>query len=180
MRWFWIDRFTEFESGRRAVAVKNVSLAEDHLHQHFRLFPVMPPPLVIEGLAQTGGLLVNEAHGFTKRVVLAKISKAKFHTVAEPGDTLTYTSTVEDLRPDGAFTSGTSYIGDRLHAEIDLVFAYINSPDIQQEMFDPLDFLQMLRTFRLFDVGHKSDGSPLEIPPHLLEVERARFNPTGE
>ena len=35
MRWYWIDRFTEFESGRTATAVKNVSLAEEHLHDHF-------------------------------------------------------------------------------------------------------------------------------------------------
>ena len=42
MRWYWIDRFLEFESGRYAKAVKNVSLAEDHLHDHFPGYPVSP------------------------------------------------------------------------------------------------------------------------------------------
>jgi len=43
MRWFWIDKFVEFESGKRAVAIKNLSMAEEHLHDHFPGFPVMPP-----------------------------------------------------------------------------------------------------------------------------------------
>ena len=60
MRWIWIDRFVEFESGKRAVAIKNVTLAEDHLHDHFPGWPTMPNSLITEGLAQTGGLLVGE------------------------------------------------------------------------------------------------------------------------
>ena len=78
MRWFWIDRFIEFEQGRRAVALKNVSLAEEHLHDHFFGYPVMPHSLVVEGIAQTGGLLVGECNEYKERVVLAKISKALF------------------------------------------------------------------------------------------------------
>ena len=54
MRWFWIDRFTEFESGSSATAIKNVSLAEEHLHDHFPGVPLMPNSLIIEGIAQTG------------------------------------------------------------------------------------------------------------------------------
>ena len=55
MRWFWIDRFTEFESGQRAVAIKNVALSEEQLDDHLPGFPVMPNSLIIEGMAQTGG-----------------------------------------------------------------------------------------------------------------------------
>ena len=75
MRWIWIDRFTAFESGKSAVAVKNLSLAEDHFADHFPGFPVMPAPLILEGLAQTGGILVGEANKFEKNVVLAKMSR---------------------------------------------------------------------------------------------------------
>ena len=59
MRWTWIDRFAAFESGKSAIAVKNLSLAEDHFADHFPGFPVMPAPLILEGLAQTGGILVG-------------------------------------------------------------------------------------------------------------------------
>ena len=97
MRWFWIDRFSEFESGRHAVAIKNVSLAEEHLHDHFPGAPVMPNTLVIEGLAQTGGLLVAEHNAFRERVILAKIAKARFHLPATPGDTLVYRVAIDDM-----------------------------------------------------------------------------------
>ena len=68
MRWIWIDKFIEFDSGRRAVAVKNVTLAEDHLHDHFPGFPVMPASLMIEGMAQTAGVLVGEARNFEENL----------------------------------------------------------------------------------------------------------------
>ena len=65
MRWFWIDRFTEFQSGRSATAIKTLSLSEDHLHDHFPGASIMPNSLVLEGMAQTAGLLVCE-HGVVR------------------------------------------------------------------------------------------------------------------
>src|SRR5258707_5801322 len=110
MRWFWIDRFTQFESGRSATAIKNVSLAEEHLHDHFPGAPLMPNSLVIEGLAQTGGLLVAEHGGVEERVVLANVARASFQFSAVPGDTLTYPVTIDDIHEDGAIVSGTSHV----------------------------------------------------------------------
>ncbi len=174
MRWFWIDHFVEFETGRTAAAVKNVSLAEEHLHDHFLGFAVMPSSLVIEGLAQTGGLLVGEHYQFNERVVLAKVSRASFHFMARPGDSLTYQATMQDINENGAMVAGTSHMGDRLQAEIDLVFAHLPSRENdERELFDPADFLAMLRLLRLYDVGRQSDGSPLTIPAHLLQAEQA-------
>ena len=88
MRWFWIDRFTEFVSGSHATAVKGVSLAEDHLHDHHVGYPIMPNSLCCEGMAQAGGLLISEHYGFGELVVLAKLSKAKFTGRVRPGETL--------------------------------------------------------------------------------------------
>jgi 3-hydroxyacyl-[acyl-carrier-protein] dehydratase len=85
VRWTWIDRFLEFESGKSAKAVKNLSLAEDHFADHFPGFPVMPAALLLEGLAQTGGILVGEANDFREKVVLAKISAARFHRISGGG-----------------------------------------------------------------------------------------------
>ena len=62
MRWFWFDRYTEFVSGTRATAIKNVSLSEEHVHDHFPGVPMMPDSLVIEGLAQTGGVVCCKYH----------------------------------------------------------------------------------------------------------------------
>jgi 3-hydroxyacyl-[acyl-carrier-protein] dehydratase len=90
MRWFWIDRFTEFERGRRAVAVKCVATSEEQIDRYSPGFPVMPVSMMIEGMAQTAGLLIGEMTGFAARVVLAKIGKAVFHDVVIPGDVLRY------------------------------------------------------------------------------------------
>jgi 3-hydroxyacyl-[acyl-carrier-protein] dehydratase len=172
MRWFWIDRFVEFESGRRAVALKAVTLAEEQLDGYLPGFPIMPVSLIVEGLAQTGGLLVGEHFAFRERVVLAKLGKAVFLGNAQPGDVLRYTATIEDIKPDGAIVRGTSYVGDRLQAEIELMFAYLDERFEGVEQFYPVDFLAMLRCFGLYDVGRAADGSPLQVPEYLLEAER--------
>ncbi len=169
MRWYWIDRFIEFESGRYAKAIKNLSLAEDHLHDHYPHHPMIPNSLVIEGMAQTGGLLVCEHSHFTEKVVLAKLPKAVFYCAAVPGDTLLYTATVEYIRPEGAMVSATSHKGDVLQAEAEIVFAHLNDSSLDS-LFDPETFLRMMRLFGAFDVGHAADGSPLRPPKRLVDA----------
>lgn len=168
MRWFWIDRFTQFESGRTATALKNVSLAEGHLHDHFPGSPLMPNALVIEGLAQTAGLLVAEHGGFEERVVLAKVAKARFHFSAVPGDTLVYQVSIDDIHKDGAIVSGTSHVGPRLQAEVQLFFAHLSeSVAGSKSLFDPASLLAMLKLLGVFDVGRDVQGRPLSVPASL-------------
>jgi 3-hydroxyacyl-[acyl-carrier-protein] dehydratase len=158
MRWFWIDRFTQFESGRSATAIKNVSLAEDHLHDHFPGAPLMPNSLVIEGLAQTGGLLVAEHGGFEQRVVLAKVAKARFYFSAVPGDTLVYQATLDDIHKDGAIVSGTSHVGPRLQAEVQLFFAHLSESIAGKSLFDPASLQTMLHLLGLSELIGASSG----------------------
>src|SRR5918911_3284877 len=106
MRWIWIDRFVEFRRGEFARAVKQWSLAEDLFAAHFPEFPVVPAPLILEGLAQTGGILVGEANDFREKVVLAKIPKAQFHREVLAGEQLTYAVEVLTLRDEGASVAG--------------------------------------------------------------------------
>jgi 3-hydroxyacyl-[acyl-carrier-protein] dehydratase len=171
MRWFWIDRYLEFESGRYAVAVKNVSLAEDHLHDHFPGAPIMPNSLVVEGIAQAGGLLVGEYNDFARRVVLAKVSRATFHIAAMPGDTLTYRVQIEEIKHDGAMVSATAHVGDRLQAEVDMFFAHLSEGKGEGELFHPAVLLAWLRTLRVFEVGRSADGSPLKVPATLAPYD---------
>jgi 3-hydroxyacyl-[acyl-carrier-protein] dehydratase len=171
MRWFWIDRFLEFESGRYAKAIKCVSLAEDYLHDHFPQFPVFPSSLVIEGLAQTGGLLVCEHNQFTEKVILAKISKVEFFCHARPGDTLTYLATIESENTEGATITATSHIGDRLQARAEILFHHLNAPWLGT-FFSPEAFLSMMRVFGAYRVGHAADGSPLTPPARLCKATR--------
>lgn len=165
MRWYWIDRFLEFESGRRAKAVKNISLAEDYLHDHFPGWPTLPNSLVIEGMAQTGGLLVCEHNAFAEKVILAKVAKARFHFEAVPGDTLVYTTTIEYVKDEGALVRAASHCGERLQAEADIMFAHLDEQFGDRTLFLPDTLLHMMRILGAYDVGHAADGSPLRPPP---------------
>ena len=126
MRWIWIDKFVEFRSGESAVAVKNVTLAEEHLHDHFPGYPVMPECLMIEAMAQTAGILVGEAKKFEEKVILAKIKKAVFHDCVRPGDSLRIAARIESIAPEAASTTGTITCGEKAVAEIDLMFSHID------------------------------------------------------
>ncbi len=127
MRWIWIDKFKEFNSGKNAVAIKNVSLAEEHLHDHFYGFPVMPECLMIEGMAQTAGILVGEHRGFKEKVILAKINKAHFYHYVRPGDTIEHRAQMISIAPEAASTEGKVYCGDKLIAEINLMFSHLDN-----------------------------------------------------
>ena len=126
MRWIWIDKFVEFHSGESAVAVKNVTLAEEHLHDHFPGFPVMPETLCIEAMAQTSGILVGEANRFKEKVILAKVKKCVFFDYVKPGDTLKLYAKIESIAPEAASTSGKITCEEKLIAEIDLMFSHID------------------------------------------------------
>lgn len=176
MRWWWIDRFLEFESGKQAKTVKNISLAEEQVDDYWPSYPVMPHSLIIEGLAQTGGLLVGQLSDFERSVVLAKVSKAKFHFAASPGDQLIYTAKMERIEPDGALVCCTVECGERRQADIDLYFAYFDNRDLNRGQFIPADFLRMMRVFKLYEVGVDQDGNPLKIPQRLLDAEKRSLN----
>lgn len=160
MRWIWIDRFVEFQSGSHARAIKNISLAEEHLHDHFPGFPVMPGSLIIEGLAQTGGILLGEMSQFKRVVVLAKVPNAKFHSWALPGDRLDYHVRLLDAREDGGIVECTAKVGDRLVAEAEIMFGYV--PQEGASVIDQQSFVFTMRLLGVFDVGRAGDGSRIE------------------
>jgi len=126
MRWIWIDKFTQFTSRESATAVKNVSLAEEHLHDLYPAFPIVPHSLIVEGMAQTSGILVGEARNFEEKVILAKIGRATFHRLVLPGETITYAAKIDQLNEQGASITGRVTVGDELVAEIELMFSHID------------------------------------------------------
>ncbi len=132
MRWIWIDRFLEFERGKSARAVKNLSLAEEYFADHFPGYPVVPAPLVLEGLAQAGGILVGEANDFREKVVLAKVPKAVFHREMLAGERLVYEVEVLHLRPEGAAVAGRVVVGEEVTAEAEIFFAHLDQARSRQ------------------------------------------------
>ena len=90
MRFVLIDRIVELKSGHSLVALKNVSLAEEYLADHFPGFPVLPGVLMLEALTQAGAWLVREMEDFGHSIVLLKQAKTiKYGSFVEPGRQLT-------------------------------------------------------------------------------------------
>jgi len=86
MRFVLIDRITELNSGKSLTAIKNLSLAEEYLADHFPGFPVMPGVLMLEALTQAGAWLVREMEDFSHSVIVLKQAKTiKYGSFVEPG-----------------------------------------------------------------------------------------------
>lgn len=140
MRWMWIDRITELTSGKYARAVKCLSMAEDYFEKHFLGYPVMPACFILEGLAQTGGILVGEANAFKEKVVLAKVPRAIFHREMFPGEVLTYEAEVLNLRAEGASVAGKVTVNGQVTAEAEIFFAHLDQSR-SQEIFGDTNFV---------------------------------------
>ena len=166
MRWFWIDRVTHLEKGRIARAVKNVSLAEEHLHDHFPLYPVMPQALIIEGMAQTGGILAGSVSDFRENIILAKVSHAKFHRLVRPGDQMVFESHLVDSGPSGYRAETRVTVEGVLVAESSTMFAALpvgltgaDGSDASEGFVFKENLLALLRECPGFDVsGGRPDG----------------------
>lgn len=140
MRWLWIDRFVDFQSKKSARAVKNLSRAEDHFAEHFPGWPVMPATLILEGLAQAGGILVGEANDFREKVVLAKISKAHFRREATAGEQLTYDVELLMIGTEGATIKGAVSSAGEPIAEAEIMFAHLDR-NLSSKMFGDQNFV---------------------------------------
>ena len=92
MRYFLLDRVTEIVEGKSARGIKNITLTDEVLHDHFPDFPIMPGVLILEGVAQLAGFLLevsfNRAGSPLVRALLIQIDDAKFHETCGPGDQL--------------------------------------------------------------------------------------------
>jgi 3-hydroxyacyl-[acyl-carrier-protein] dehydratase len=159
MRWFWIDRFTEFVRHRRATAIKAVTLAEEHLHDHFPGAPSVPATLVLEGMAQAGGILVADHLDFKQQVVLAKVAAADFHFEAVPGDVIRFDVRIVEMMSAGSLVEVTSLVGDRIQGKADLYFGHLEAGTTIPKLFKDDQMMSWLDNLRIFDVATNPDGT---------------------
>lgn len=177
MRWFWVDRFTEYVAGSHAVGLKGVALSDEYLHDHWDAYPAMPNSLIAEGMAQTAGLLVSELYDFQELVVLAKFTKLSFDGLVRPGETIRYRAEIGRRMEAGAQCTVTGTVFDgtsggegRLQAEAEIFFARLASGDdeaakakgLPARLFDPIDLNRWLLTTDVFTVGVREDGSKMK------------------
>jgi 3-hydroxyacyl-[acyl-carrier-protein] dehydratase len=89
MRFCLVDRITSLNKGKSLTAIKNLSLAEEYLVDHFPGFPVLPGVLMIEALVQSGAWLMRHNDNFAfSNVLLKQVRAVKFNNFVAPGNTL--------------------------------------------------------------------------------------------
>jgi len=134
MRFFLIDRITRWEVGARAEATKNVALSEDFFDDHFPRRPVMPGVLILEGMAQVSGLLLEASLrarcGKDAKAVLTVLERTKFRDLVRPGDTLTYRAEVVSVNEAGGKARVQAVRDGRTVTETEMVFAFKHVDDL--------------------------------------------------
>ena len=128
MRYVLLDRITALEPPERARGVKCVSLSDDVFADHFPGHPVMPGALVIESLAQLGGVLCeatmrqqgrNDLHA-----LLVGVERAKFRRMVRPGDRLELEAIALRVQEAGGQVKATAQLDGQLAVEAELTFAF--------------------------------------------------------
>jgi 3-hydroxyacyl-[acyl-carrier-protein] dehydratase len=121
-----VDRVLDVEPGKRVVAIKNVTMNEHFFVGHFPDHPIMPGVLIVEMMAQAGGvmLLITDANR-GKLAYLAGVDKVRFRKPVLPGDTIT--AEVEMLKSRGSigWVKATARVGDKVVCEAELSFAIV-------------------------------------------------------
>ena len=104
MRWLLIDTFTEIRKGEFAKGTRSITRGESALEDSYPAFPQMPSALLLEMMAQVGGVLTGATIDFAKEVVLAKITGAEFPSAVTPPSLLEIEATLKDVGEDAAVT----------------------------------------------------------------------------
>jgi UDP-3-O-[3-hydroxymyristoyl] N-acetylglucosamine deacetylase/3-hydroxyacyl-[acyl-carrier-protein] dehydratase len=123
-----VDRITELEPGKRVVGIKNVTINEPFFQGHFPGHPIMPAVLIIEAMAQTGGVFLlsslNDSQG--KLVYFSGIDEARFRQPVVPGDQLRFELELLKLRGTLGKMRGTAWVGDKKVAEAILMSTVVD------------------------------------------------------
>lgn len=123
-----LDRVVELEPDVRIVALKNVTINEEFFQGHFPGLPVMPGVLILEAMAQAGGLMVLPEDGSAagKNFFLVTIDNAKFRRPVVPGDQLRVTVTLAKSRANFRKLAGKAEVDGQLAAEAELTLTGVD------------------------------------------------------
>jgi len=128
-----VDAIEEMEPGKRIVGIKNVSINESYFQGHFPSQPVMPGVLIIESMAQTGGvLLLNEVPDRDQKLIyFVAIDNARFRRPVVPGNQLRLELTVASCRGTFCKLDGRATVNGELAAEATMMCKMV---DMQTEL----------------------------------------------
>ncbi|RXK11532.1 3-hydroxyacyl-[acyl-carrier-protein] dehydratase FabZ [Halarcobacter mediterraneus] len=121
-----VDRITQMEKGVNISGYKNISISEPAFMGHFPGHPIYPGVLILEGMAQAGGVLALKSNDLSteelknKVIYFMSIDKAKFRSPVKPGDQLVYKIEILKLKGNLIVLDGKAYVDDKLVAQAEL------------------------------------------------------------
>jgi len=126
-----VDRVVEIEGDRKAIGVKNVTINEPFFQGHYPNTPIMPGVLIVEAMAQLGGLLMSQKLEHTGKIaVLLSLDKVKLRQPVTPGDQLVLVAEARRAKARTGNVSCKAYVGEKLAAEAQVRFMMV---DAEQE-----------------------------------------------
>jgi len=126
-----VDRINEVDLERGYISgQKNLTMNEAFFQGHFPDAPIMPGVLILEALAQTGGVLVHLKGEVEKIAVLMNVNNAKFRYPVRPGDVLTLQCEGIHFSSKGGRVRATALVGDKVAAQAEIGFALISKSQI--------------------------------------------------
>jgi 3-hydroxyacyl-[acyl-carrier-protein] dehydratase len=143
MRFLLVDSIVELDPGRRATGIKNVTLSEDFLADHFPHRPIMPGMMIIESLVQLSDWVIRSGSNFERLGLACGFDRIKFRKVVRPGDQLRLDVQVAAQNDATTTTQAKAYCLDRLVASADITLAlhpiadYLD-PDEARRLFEAL------------------------------------------
>ena len=152
MRFILVDRIVEIEPGVRITTIKNLTMAEEYLSDHFPSFPVMPGVLMLEAMTQAGAWLVRHDEDFAHSMVLLKQAiNVKYGQFVEPGQTLSVTAEILDNTENEAKLKVAGSIDGRTTVSGRLVLSKYNLADADpsRERIDEAIKTELRKTFDL-------------------------------
>ena len=146
MRHFWLDRIVHIEPGVRATGIKAVALAEQEFDAHFPGNPVLPGVYLLEGLAQTAGVLIEQSVEGRLLALLVSLERARFSSFARPGDQVRLEAEIESLDDHVARVRATALVGDRTIASTRMTFKLVPPDQLIPSVYQPF-WRQMIDTW---------------------------------
>ena len=126
-----IDRVLELDLEKGTVlAQKNVTINEDFFQGHFPEVPIMPGVLILEALAQAGGILVHLKGGEGKTAILLSVNQAKFRHPVKPGDVLILKGEGLHFSSKGGRIKAQALVNEKIAAEAEIGFVFVNKNQI--------------------------------------------------